>query len=55
MARGSVTKLDTLARVMKLKTKLYDGEIMGDESPQYKEGAHHAFNLILEFLDEYNT
>lgn len=55
MARGSVTKLDALARVMKLKTKLYDGEIMGDESPQYKEGAHEALNLILEFLDEYHT
>ena len=38
MPRGSVTKLDTLARVMKLKTKLYNGEIMGDKSPQYKDG-----------------
>ena len=55
MARGHVTKLETTVRIHKLKTKLYDGGIMGDKSPEYKDGAHHAFNLILEFLDEYHT
>lgn len=55
MPRGHVTKLDALARVMKLKTKLYEGEIMSDKSPQHKDGAHEALNLILEFLDEYHT
>jgi hypothetical protein len=55
MPRGYVTKVDALARVMKLKTKLYEGEIMRSKSLQHKEGAHEAFNLVLEFLDEYHT
>jgi len=52
MATGSVTKTDLLARVYKLKTELYDGK-QKDKSGQWHDGAHDAYNRILEILNEY--
>ena len=52
MATGSVTKNDLLARVYKLKTELYNGS-QQDKGGEWHDGAHSAYNRILEILNEY--
>lgn len=53
MASGKVTKNDLLARIYKLKTELYNGTER-DKSAQWHDGAHSAYNRILEILNEYS-
>lgn len=55
MSRGRLNKIDIESKVYKLKTRLYRNEMMNDKSATYKDGAHHAFNLILDLLDEYHS
>jgi len=52
MSTGSVTKTDLLTRVYKLKTELYDGK-HSDRPGQWHDGAHSAYNKILDILNEY--
>lgn len=52
MSTGSVSKTDLLARVYKLKTELYDGSRQ-DKNSDWHDGAHHAYNQILDILNEY--
>lgn len=50
---GRVRKIDLLHRVYKLKTELYDGK-QSDKPGQWHDGAHHAYNRILDILNEYS-
>jgi len=50
---GRVTKTDLLARVYKLKTQLYNGS-EHDKSGDWHDGAHQAYNKILDILNEYS-
>ena len=52
MSTGSVTKTDLLARVYKLKTARYNGSTQ-DKNGDWHDGAHHAYNEILDILNEY--
>jgi len=52
MSTGSVSKIDLLARVYKLKTALYNGSRQ-DKNGEWHDGAHHAYNEILDILNEY--
>ena len=52
MATGNVTKTDLLARVYKLKSELYNGS-QQDKGGEWHDGAHSAYNRILEILNEY--
>ncbi len=52
MPRGIMLKTDILTRVYKLKTELYDGKHK-DKSGDWHDGAHEAYNRILDILSEY--
>ena len=52
MATGTVTKIDLLARVYKLKTSLYDGKHK-DKPGQWHDGAQSAYKEILDILNEF--
>jgi hypothetical protein len=52
MSTGSVTKTDLLARVYKLKTDLFNGQ-HHDKNGDWHDGAHNAYNEILDILNEY--
>jgi hypothetical protein len=54
MPRGRVTKNDILHRVYKMKTELYDGKHK-DKPGQWHDGAHDAYNRILELLDQFSS
>ena len=55
MPRCSVTKVDLLSRIYKLKTALYDDSLnmFNCFSDEKKEGAHDALNRVLDILQEY--
>jgi len=53
MPRGKLDKVDVLSRVYKLKTELYDGK-QSDKGGEWHDGAHHAYNRILDILNEYS-
>ena len=52
LSRGNVTKNDLLSKVYKQKTRLYDGD-HGNKNGDWHDGAHYAFNKILDILNEY--
>jgi len=52
MSTGKVTKVDLMSRVYKLKTALFDGK-HHNKSDDWKDGAHHSLNQILDILNEY--
>ncbi len=52
MPRGIMLKPDILTKIYKLKTKLFDGE-HSDKGAEWHEGAHFAYNKILDTLQEY--
>lgn len=54
MPRGRLSKTDMLAKVYKLKTELYDGT-QHDKSGDWHDGAHHAYNTILDIINEYTS
>lgn len=54
MPRGRLSKTDVLAEIYKLKTNLYDGTYH-DKSEDWHDGAHHAYNTILDLLNEYSN
>jgi len=54
MPRGNLSKVDMLAKVYKLKTELYDGTLE-KKSEEYHEGAHTAYNTILDIINEYGN
>lgn len=53
MPRGTVTKLDLLSRVYKLKTQLYNGQ-HSDKSAEWHDGAHESLNKVLDILSEFS-
>ena len=52
MPRGIVNKVDMTARLVKLKNELYNG-VHHDKNGDWHDGAHHAYNQILDILNEY--
>lgn len=52
MPRGIMLKPEVQARIYKLKTELYDGKHQ-DKSGDWHDGAHYAYNEILNILQEY--
>ncbi len=54
MPRGKLSKVDMLAKVYKLKTELYDGTLT-EKSEDYHDGAHKAYNTILDIINEYGN
>lgn len=54
MPRGKLSKVDMLAKVYKLKTELYDGTL-NEKSEDYHDGAHKAYNTILDIINEYGN
>ncbi len=54
MPRSIMKKIDILQKVYKYKTELYDGTF-NDKSGEWHEGSHHAYNRILELLNEYSN
>lgn len=53
MPRATVSKVDILARVYKMKTSLYKGEYQ-HKNGEWHEGAHHMLNKVLDALNEYS-
>ena len=47
-------KVDIEARLYKLKTALYNGE-HHDKNGDWHDGAHFAYNKILDILQEYSS
>ena len=54
MPRGRLQKVDIDARVLKLKTELYEGKYNG-ASEEWLNGAHHSLNMVLDILQEYSS
>ena len=54
MPRGHLSKNDVLAKVYQRKTELYDGRYESRPG-QWQDGAHHAYNTILDILNEYSN
>ena len=54
MPRGRMQKVDIDARVLKLKTELYEGKYDG-ASEEWLNGAHYSLNLVLDILQEYSS
>jgi hypothetical protein len=52
MPRGIMLKPEIQARIYKLKTALYNGEHK-DKSGEWHDGAHAAYNAVLDILNEY--
>ena len=52
MPRGLMRKPEIMSKVYKLKTKLFDGE-HSDKGELWHDGAHYAYNKILDILQEY--
>ena len=53
MSTGSVTKVELLDRVYKLKTALYNGQHK-NKGKDWHDGAHSALTSVLNILDEYS-
>ena len=54
MPRSQMKKVDIEARLYKLKTALYNGE-HHDKNGDWHDGAHFAYNKILDILQEYSS
>ena len=54
MPRGRMNKVDILARVYKMKNELYNGTHYAKDK-DWHDGAHDAFNRVLELLNEYSS
>jgi len=52
MPRSTMLKTDILARLYKLKTELYE-EHEVTKTGQWTDGAHFAYNKVLDILQEY--
>jgi len=53
MATGQLTKLDILARVLKLKNQLYGGGYGLDWDTKQKEAADKVLSDVIDVLNEY--
>lgn len=53
LMRGQVTKVDIVARIMKLKSSLYNGHTHHDWSEDQKHSAQCALSEVLDVLQEY--
>ena len=55
MPRSTMLKTDILARLYKLKTELYEeNEVTKTgHTGQWTDGAHFAYNRVLDILQEY--
>ena len=52
---ATATRPDVVdAKVYKLKTELYDGTL-NEKSEDYHDGAHKAYNTILDIINEYGN
>ena len=52
MPRGSVTKDELKVRILKLKNALHEG-MYYSKGHDWNNGAHDAYNIVLDILDEY--
>ena len=52
MPRSTMLKTDILARLYKLKTELYE-EHEVSKTEEWADGAHYAYNRVLDILQEY--
>jgi len=52
MPRGIMLKPEIQARIYKLKTALFEGEHK-DKGAEWHDGAHAAYNAVLDILNEY--
>jgi hypothetical protein len=53
MPRGQIDKPTVLTRVYKMKTALYNGQ-HGDKGGEWHDGAHDAYNKVLDMLNEFS-
>jgi hypothetical protein len=53
MATGQLTKLDILARVLKLKNRLYGGGYGSDWDTEQKEAVDKALSDVIDVINEY--
>lgn len=53
MARQPVTKVDMLAHVYKLKTRILQGTLLSNSSKAEKDAAQYALSKVLDVLEEY--
>ena len=53
MPRGSLSKVDILARIYKMKTELYSGS-QTNKGGEWHDGCHYALNKVLDVLNEYS-
>jgi len=53
MATGQLTKLDILARVLKLKNRLYGGGYGSDLNIKQKEAVDKTLSDVIDVLNEY--
>ena len=54
MPRGRLSKIDILAKVLKMKHKLGEGEY-DHQDHEFREGYDHALNKVLDIINEYST
>lgn len=52
MPRNELNRDEFVVRVLKLKSHLYEGSY-SFRSPEWRDGAHHALNEVLNALQEY--
>ena len=54
MPRGSLHKIDMLAKVYKLKTELYKKDTNSGMTGQWYDGAHDSLDKVLDIINEYS-
>jgi len=53
MATGQLTKIDILARVLRLKNQLYSGKYGSDLNIKQKEAVDKTLSDVIDVLNEY--
>jgi hypothetical protein len=53
MATGQLTKIDILARVLRLKNRLYSGNYGSDLDIKQKEAVDKTLSDVIDVLNEY--
>jgi hypothetical protein len=54
MSRNPVTKVDILAKIYDMKTKVYNGHYLL-KTPEWREGAQEVLSEMIEYLKEYRS
>lgn len=53
MATGQLTKIDILARVLRLKNRLYDGGYGSDLDLRQREAVDKTLSDVIDIINEY--